>query len=60
MEVSGQLHAPGTLPREKAPRYPFHRIDWPQGRFGRCGIEKYLLFLPGIEPRPYTTFLLVA
>jgi hypothetical protein len=36
MEVSGQLHAPATLPLGKSSRYPFYKgMVWPQSRSGR-------------------------
>jgi hypothetical protein len=52
MEVSGELHAPAGLPPGKRPRYALvKRLDGPQRRSGRCGEEKNLLLLPGIEPQ---------
>jgi hypothetical protein len=48
--MSGQLHAPATLPPAKESRYSLdRRTGWPQNRSGRCGEEKNLA-LPGIEP----------
>jgi hypothetical protein len=36
----------------KNPRYPLdRRLGGPQSRSGRCGLEKNLLPLPGIEPQ---------
>jgi hypothetical protein len=36
--VSGQFHAPATLPPGKSPRYPFYRrLGGPQSRSGRYG-----------------------
>jgi hypothetical protein len=53
MEVSGQLHGPATLPLEKEPQVPLdRRLGGPQSQFGRCGEERNLLPLLGIEPRP--------
>jgi hypothetical protein len=40
MEVSGQLHVPAALPREKEPLVPITRLSGPQNRYGRCGEEK--------------------
>jgi hypothetical protein len=52
MEMSGQLHVPAALLQAKTSRYPLDRkLDGPQRRSGRCGEEKNLLHLPGIEPR---------
>jgi hypothetical protein len=43
--VSGQLHAPATLPPRKSPRYPFYRrLGEPQSRSGRYGEVK--IFYP--------------
>jgi hypothetical protein len=43
MEVSGQLHVPATLFREKSPQYPLNmRLGGPQSRSGRGGEEKNL------------------
>jgi hypothetical protein len=39
--------------RGKSPRYPLdRRLGQPQSRSGRCGVDKNILTLPGIEPRP--------
>jgi hypothetical protein len=47
MEVCSQLHGPATFPH-----YPFYRkLVGSQSRFGRCGDEKNVLPLLGIEPR---------
>jgi hypothetical protein len=52
MEVSGQLHAPAALPRGKSPRHPLGvGLGEPQSRSGRCGEERNVLPLPGIEHR---------
>jgi hypothetical protein len=38
-------------PLRRNPRYPFHRrLCGLHNRSGRCGVEKNLLALPGIEP----------
>jgi hypothetical protein len=38
-------------PRRKSPWYPLDRgLGGPQSRSGRCGLEKNLMPLPGIEP----------
>jgi hypothetical protein len=51
--VTGQLHAPAALHPGKSPRYLFdRRLGGPRSRSERCGVEKNLLPLPGIEPRP--------
>jgi hypothetical protein len=51
MEVSGQLHAPATLPPGKCPWYS---LDWRLGgtrsRSGRCREKKNSHPLPGLEP----------
>jgi hypothetical protein len=49
MEVSGQLY-----PRKNSPRYTLdrRRLGWSQNRPERCGVETYLLPLPGIVPPP--------
>jgi hypothetical protein len=55
MEVSGHLHDPTALPRDKRPRYPFERrLGGPQGLSGRGGEKKKIpsLHLLGIESRP--------
>jgi hypothetical protein len=52
MEVSGQLHAPAALPKEKSPWYPLdRRLGGPQRRSGRGGEEKNSQPPPGIEPK---------
>jgi len=51
MEVSGQLHAPASLPPGKSPWYPVYgRLGGPQRKSGRGGEEKNSPLLPGIEP----------
>jgi hypothetical protein len=51
MEVSGQLHAPATLPPGKSPWYPLdRRLGGPQSRSGFGGEEKNSQPLPGLEP----------
>jgi hypothetical protein len=53
MEVSGQLHTLATLPWGKSLRHPLdRRLGGPHGQSGCCGVEKNLLPLLGIEPRP--------
>jgi hypothetical protein len=43
---------PVALPPSKGPQDPFDgRLDGLQSRSGRCGEQKNLLSLPGIEPR---------
>jgi hypothetical protein len=50
MEVSGQLRAPGALPRGKSPSTPLvSGLGRLQSRSGRRGEEKNLA-LTGIEP----------
>jgi hypothetical protein len=40
-------------PRGNSPRYPLNRrLFGPHSRFGHCEVEKNLLPLPGIGPRP--------
>jgi hypothetical protein len=47
MEVSGQLDLQGNWER-----YPlYRRLGGPQSRSERCGVQKHLLPLPGIESR---------
>jgi hypothetical protein len=47
MEVSGQLHAPATLPQGKSPWYTLERrMGGTQSRSGRSGEEK------NSQPRP--------
>jgi hypothetical protein len=46
MEVSAELHAPTALPMVKELPVPIGFQSLP----GRCGEEKNLLPLPGIEP----------
>jgi hypothetical protein len=49
--VSGQLHAPATLPRGKSPPYPLDRkLGGSQSRSGRDGEEKNSQPPLGIEP----------
>jgi hypothetical protein len=54
MEVSGQLHAPASLPlptQGKSPWYPLdRRLGGPQSWSGRVGEEKNSQLLPGLEP----------
>jgi hypothetical protein len=51
MEVSGQLHAPTTLPPGKSPWYALDRkLGGPQSKSGHSGEEKYSQPLPGLEP----------
>jgi hypothetical protein len=53
MEVSGQIHAPAALYREKSPRCPLdRRLGGPQIRPGGCGEEKNFLPLSGTKPWP--------
>jgi hypothetical protein len=53
MEMSGQLHVPVALPTGTDPRYPLDkRLGEHQSWSGRCGKDKNLLPLPGIEPWP--------
>jgi hypothetical protein len=53
MEVSAQIHASAALLPGKEPLYLLDkRLGGPQGRFGRCGENKNLFLLPGIEPWP--------
>jgi hypothetical protein len=50
--VSGQLHAPATLPPGKNPRYLFYRrLGGPQSRSGRYG-EVNIFDPPGLELPP--------
>jgi hypothetical protein len=50
MEVSGQLHAPATLPSGKEPLVPTgQEAGGPQNRSGRGGEEKNSQPPPGIE-----------
>jgi hypothetical protein len=52
MEMSGQLHAPATLPPGKQLWYQLDiRLGGPQSSSGLCGVQNKLLPLPGIEPR---------
>jgi hypothetical protein len=52
MDVSGQFHAPATLPLGENPRYPLERrLGGPRSRSGRDGKEKNSQSLPGIEIR---------
>jgi hypothetical protein len=53
MEVSGQLHAQAAL----LPRRDVRMLHGPQSRSGHCDIQKNLLPLPRIEPRPYSPLL---
>jgi hypothetical protein len=58
MEVSGQFHHPAAL----APGERVRGIHWtggwvgPKNWYGRCGVEKDVLPLPGIEPRPSSPY----
>jgi hypothetical protein len=50
MEVSGQLHAPATLPQGKSPQYPLdRRLGTSQSLSGRGCKEKNSQPLPGFE-----------
>jgi hypothetical protein len=54
-EWSGQFHTFPALPsEERAPIRIVHVIGGPQNRFGRCGIGKNFLLLPGMEPRSFS------
>jgi hypothetical protein len=51
MEVSGQLHAPATLPPEKSPWLPLdRRLGGPQSQSGCSGEEKNSQCLLGLKP----------
>jgi hypothetical protein len=51
MKVSGQIHTPPLYPQGKSPWYPLdRRLDGPQSRSGRGGVEKNSQLPPGIEP----------
>jgi hypothetical protein len=50
MEVSGQRHAPVTLPQGRSLRYPLNRrLGGSQSRSGH-GVKKNSQPLPGLEP----------
>jgi hypothetical protein len=50
---SFQIDAPAPLPWREDPMYPMDsRLDEPNSRSRRCGDEKNLVPLPGIEPQP--------
>jgi hypothetical protein len=52
MEVSSQLHAPAALPPGKDPLVPLdRRLDGPQSRSERGGLEKNSQPQPEIEPQ---------
>jgi len=52
MEMSGQLHAPVTLSRDKSPRYGFRcRVSGTQSQSGHGDEEKESLPLSGVEAR---------
>jgi hypothetical protein len=52
MEVSGKLHLPVTLHRQKSPQCPLNkRLGGPHIRPGRFAEKKITLPLPGTEPR---------
>jgi hypothetical protein len=54
MEMAGQLHVSGALPREKSLPYPLVRwLGGPQGRSGRGGEEHK----SGIELRSSSLYL---
>jgi hypothetical protein len=48
---SSASHPGRCTPEERAPDTHW-RLGGPQSRSGHCGVEKNLLPLPGIEPRP--------
>jgi hypothetical protein len=53
MEVFDELYLPAALPPEKEP--PVHvgwEAQWTASRSERCEVDKHLMLLPGIEPRP--------
>jgi hypothetical protein len=54
MELSGQLHAPAVLPPGKQVPGTHCVGSWidPQSRSERCGVQKNLLPLSGIDIRP--------
>jgi hypothetical protein len=45
------------MPRGKSPRYPLARLGGRWSRFDRCGEEKIILPLLGIERRPSSSSL---
>jgi hypothetical protein len=52
MELSVQLHACTALSGGKQlPVSLYRKLSGPQSWCGRCGVDKHLLPLPGIEPR---------
>jgi hypothetical protein len=53
MEMSGHVHILAALTLGKEPPRTHCIGGWvgPQSRSGRCGEEKNLLPLPGVEPR---------
>jgi hypothetical protein len=56
MEVSRRLHTPATLPLGKGPKYPSDsRSGGLLTQYGRCGEEKNILPLSGIEHQPSST-----
>jgi hypothetical protein len=55
MEVSGQLHVAVVYPQVKNSLYPLdRRLDGLQNQSRRCGAEKYVSSLPGIELRLFS------
>jgi len=57
VEVSGQLHAPTSLPQGKSPWYPLDgRLGGPQ-RSGCGGEEKIIPSLPVLGIKPWSSSL---
>jgi hypothetical protein len=55
MQVSGQIHAPATLPQRKSPQYLLGRkLGGPQSLSGRGVEKKNSQPPPGFEPRSCT------
>jgi len=52
MDVSDQLHAPATLPKETISRFPLNnKLGGPQNVSGRFGAQRGIVALPGMQQR---------
>jgi hypothetical protein len=56
MEVSGELHAPVTLPPGKQHLIPITSLGGPHSRTGFCGEYKNLLSTPEVETQPFSQY----
>jgi hypothetical protein len=56
MEVTGQLHVPAALPREKNPGTVEQEAAWVSEHVWTFWRQKHIFPLPGLEPRTFENF----